>query len=170
MALEFDTAVARVRDENEAPEERPSIEFTINERDPDTDEILDRVVCHAYYPGEGKVLVLMTDVMGRRAGVAEKLAGIIDFFADVLDPDSKDYVVRRLLDDDDPFGLEDIQPIVFGLVEEWGGRPTKSPSDFAPSRKTGGRNSTPRTSKSTSSGSRSTASSTRRTRTSSRAS
>lgn len=170
MALEFDTAVARVRDENDTPEDKPSVMFTVNERDPDTDEILDRVECHAYYPGEGQILVLMTDVMGRRAGTAEKLAGIIDFFTDVLDPESKDYIVKRLLDPEDPFGLEEIQPIVFGLVEEWGGRPTKLPSDYASSRKTGGQKSTPRTSKRTSSGSRTTGSSTRSTRSSSRAS
>lgn len=169
MALEFDTAVARVKDENEQDEREP-IEFTIVERDPDTEEVLDRVVCHAYPPGDGQVIVLVTDVMGRRSNTMQKLAGIIDFFVDVLDEESRDYITKRLLDPEDPFGLEEIEGVVWGLVEEWGGRPTKQPSDFAPSRKKGGQRSTPRTSKSTSSRSRSTGSSTRSTRSTSRAS
>lgn len=156
FAVEFDTAVARVRDPEE--QEEAPVEFTVVERDPDTEEILNRVTCHAYDPGEGQIVILLTDVMGRRTNNAEKVAGIIDFFTDVLDPESKAYIVGRLMSRDDPFGMVEIEKIVYGLVEAWGGRPTKLPSDFAQSRKTGGQRSTRRTSKSTSSASRRTAS------------
>lgn len=155
--MEFDTAVARVRDTDEDQEEAP-IEFTVVERDEDTEEVIRRVKCHAYNPGEGQIVILLTDVMGRRTNNAEKVAGIVDFFTEVLDPESKQYIVRRLMDRKDPFGMADIEEIAMGLVEEWGGRPTKQPSDFAQSRKTGGQRSTRRTSKSTSSASRRTAS------------
>ena len=154
--MEFDTAVARVQAEGET-EETP-FSFTIVERDPDTDAVLNRVECHAYQPAEGQILVMIADVMGRRSSMTDKVAGIIDFFTDVLDDESKDYIVGRLLDRHDPFGVADIQPIVNYLVEEWGGRPTVQPTDYLPSRKPGGQSSTRRTSKSTSSGSRRTAS------------
>ncbi|HEY5419337.1 MAG TPA: hypothetical protein VIL10_01265 [Marmoricola sp.] len=153
--MEFDTAVARARVEDE---EEVAYPFTIVERDPDTDAVLDKVVCHAYHPGDGQVIVLIADTMGRRSSTSDKIAGIIDFFTDVLDDESKEYIVRRLMDRRDPFGLADVEPIVFYLVEEWGGRPTKQPSDFSRSQKVAGQKSTPRTRKSTSSASRRTAS------------
>lgn len=161
--MEFDTAVARVRADDEPAEEAP-YEFTIVERDPETDAVLDKVVCHAYQPAEGQWIVMITDVIGRQANFGHKIAGIIDFFTEVLDEPSKEYIVSRLLDRHDPFGVAEIEPIVFWMMEEWSGRPTKSPTDFAPSRKTGGRSSTRPTSKSTSSASRRTASSTRSSR------
>ena len=164
----FDTAVARVLTEGEevAPVEYP-FDFDIVERDPETDDVIDTVKCYAREPGEGEIIILMTDVLGRRADDSHKLAGIIDFLTDVLDETSRHYVVGRLLDIRDPFGLADLMPILDWMVETWSGRPTRQPSDYLPSRKTGGRNSTRPTSKSTSSGSRSTASSTRPTPTSS---
>lgn len=156
--MEFDTAVARVLAEGEEPEAKESLTFTIVERDPDTDEVIDRVECTAYKPNEGQIVILMADVMGRRATLVDKVAGTIDFFTDILDEPSKEYIVGRLLDPDDPLGLTELQPIINHIVEEWGGRPTKQPTDYSPSRKVAGRSSTPRTSKSTSSRSRSTVS------------
>lgn len=156
--MEFDTAVARTLAENEEPEAREGLTFTIVERDPETDEILDRVQCTAYKPTEGQVVILLADVMGRRATLVDKIAGAIDFFTDVLDEDSKTYIVGRLLDPADPLGLNELQPIINHIVEEWGGRPTKQPTDYSPSRKVAGQSSTRRTSKSTSSRSRSTVS------------
>lgn len=158
LAVEFDTAVARALAEGEEAEVKETLTFTIVERDPDTDEILDKVECTAYKPNEGQIVILMADVMGRRATFVDKIAGTIDFFTDILDQPSKDYVVGRLLDPDDPLGLTELQPIINHIVEEWGGRPTKQPTDFSPSRKPGGQRSTRHTSKSTSSRSRSTAS------------
>lgn len=155
--MEFDTAVARVRTADEAPEVAPFV-FTIVERDPDTDAVVDRVELRAFEPAEGQFVVMVTDVLGRKSNMSSKISGIVDFFTEILDEPSKEYVVGRLLDRDDPFGVSDLQPIIEWLIGEWSGRPTKSPTDFAPSRKTGGQSSTRRTSKSTSSASRRTAS------------
>lgn len=145
---EFETAVAATRQEDE---EYP-IEFAVLEiSDEDDSDEINRVVCRARYPGEGEVIMLIADAMGRRSSVPEKVAAIIDFLVSVLDEESATYITNRLLDYRDPFGISDVEPIVFALMEEMGGRPTKQPSDFAPSRKTGGQKSTRTTRKSTSS-------------------
>lgn len=153
---EFETAIAASRAE---PDDYP-IEFAVIEigEDDDGEPTRERVVCHARHPGDGEVVMLIADAMGRRSSLPDKVAAVIDFLINVLDAESVDYITGRLLDPADPFGIEQVEPIVFALVEEMGGRPTKQPSDFAPSRKPGGRNSTPRTRKSTSSGSVRTAS------------
>jgi hypothetical protein len=169
MALEFDTAVKRAATPEEREDREPDVTFVVHEIDED-DNVVNSVECHAFRPAEGQVLVLLADTIGRRAKPSDKVAGIIDFFVDVLDRESHEYIVDRLLDPEDDFGFENISEIAFGLVEEWGGRPTKRPSDFAPSRKKGGQRSTRTTSKSTSSRSRSTGSSTRSTASTSKAS
>jgi len=158
MALEFDTAVARVLAEDETPEEQPTIEFYVNERDEESGEVVDRVLCHAYEPYEGAVIALMADATGRRSQVTDKVSGMVDFVMDIVDEPTKNYLTRRLLDREDPFGGTELAEIALGLIGEKAGRPTRQPSDFAPSRKTGGQSSTRRTTKSTSSASRQTAS------------
>lgn len=154
---EFETAVARASAENEEQETGHSFGIVEIGEDEEGNETREVIPCTAYYPGDGALVMLMADTMGR-ADIGMKLAGIINFLADCLDDESKDYITGRLLDRHDPFGLEEITPIVWWLVEVFGGRPTKQPSDYAPSRKTGGQSSTRRTSKSTSSRSRSTVS------------
>lgn len=154
-AVEFDTAVARVQAEDS--EEEVSYSFTINEVD-EKGNVVNSVECHAYAPEDGNIMMLMADLVSRRAGIAQQIAGLVDFITDVLDEESRDYIVRRLMDRTDPFGITDLRGIVDYLMEEWSGRPTKQPSDYLPSRKVGGQKSTPRTRKSTSSVSRRTAS------------
>lgn len=101
----------------------------------------------AQYPGEGQIVMLMA-ANGRRSGVTDRVAGIIDFFMGVLDEADFHYIEQRLMDRTDPFGAAEIEAIMRYLVEEWGGRPTKQPSDFASSQKSTGRKSTRPTSKS----------------------
>lgn len=153
--MEFDTAVASLTREDE--EVYPFTVVEIGE-DEDGNEVRRKVECRALQPEEGQLLVFMADGMGRNSGLPEKTAAMVNFLVDNLDEESKAYIVGRLMDRSDPFGAEQIKDIVFWLIEEWGGRPTKQPSDFAPSRKTGGQSSTRRTTKSTSSASRRTAS------------
>lgn len=155
--MEFDTAVRRSQVEVDEDE---VIEFTIVEVDEDEDgeEIRRKVKCRAYKPAEGQVMLLVADMMSRRSDLGSQMAALVDFLTDVLDDESKTYVVNRLMDRDDPFGITELEPIVEYLVEAWGGRPTKQPSDFSPSRKRTGQRSTARTTKSTSPRSRSTAS------------
>lgn len=163
MGLEFETAVVR-REAGAQPQERgPATVFKVAEYDSETDELIEVVECNAYNPGVDAIVMLMADATGRRQGNSQKAVGVIDFFFSCLDDAANDYIYKRLVDPDDPLGVEEVSGWVMSLIQEWGGRPTKQPSDFAPSRKTGGRKSTPRTSPSTSSRSRSTASSTRST-------
>lgn len=110
---EFITAVA---EEIEAGEEDKGITFKIDDRE-----------MVAYRPQDGQVAFLMARI-GRHSNSQEKLAGIIDFFVEVLGKSDKDYIVNRLLSRDDPFGFTQVTEIMEFLMEEWGGRPTKSSS------------------------------------------
>lgn len=158
---EFETAAAVVA--AEAAGDEVVFDFQIKEfgpdpDDPDNEVLVKTVVCHAFQPSEGQFMMLMADTQARSRSMGERLAAIIDFVIEVMDDESQAYITGRLMDRHDAFGLADIEPIAEWLIEEWGGRPTKQPSDFAPSRKTGGQRSTPRTRKSTSSASARTAS------------
>lgn len=164
MALEFETAAKRKLAEGEVVDRGPATLFKIAEYEDGEDTPVQVVECEAYYPGEAAIVLLMSDATSRRNTNAVKAAALIDFFFSCLSDETNDYIYRRFMDQDDPLGVVDLREIVFGLIEEWGGRPTKQPSDYAPSRKVSGQSSTRRTSPSTSSRSRSTGSSTRSTR------
>jgi hypothetical protein len=110
-----------------------------------------------YPPAEGQLAVLMAST-SRHTSVSEQIAGIINFFVEVMDGPSHAYLVGRLLDRNDPFGLNEVTEIMGWMVEEWSGRPTQPSSGSTRSRSSGGRRSTPRTSPSISSGSPLTAS------------
>jgi hypothetical protein len=97
--------------------------------------------CTAYKPGDGQLAVLMA-ATGRHSSQQEQVAGIINFFASVLDDESNAYVVARLLNRKDPFGLEQVQEIMEWLIAEWSGRPTKSSPASTPSQQTTGQRST----------------------------
>lgn len=118
---EFITAVA----EKQAggPE---SITFTIGKTDVDEDgvETVTKRDITAHPPKEGQIALMMAR-MGRHSSSSDKVAGIIDFFVEVMDQADHDYVVGRLLDREDPFGFNDVTQISTWLIEEWGQRPTK---------------------------------------------
>lgn len=147
---EFDTAVQEAYDETEGLADDGST-FKINERAKDG-TLVRSVECTYYRPTPEQVAMLMSS-LGRHTSHQTQLAGAIDFFVAVLDEDSHAYIVDRLMNRNDPFGLEDVEPIIMEMVEEWTGRPTQPPSGSTQSRSNGGRKSTPRTTKSTSSGS-----------------
>lgn len=114
--------------------------------------MIDDHECRCYKPTDGQLAVLMASI-SRSTNWTDKVAGIINFFVEVLDADSHTYVVGRLLSREDPFGIYDVEAIIEWMVEDWTGRPIQSPSGSTSSRGNGGRRSTPRTRKSTSSGS-----------------
>lgn len=70
-------------------------------------------------PKDGQVALMMAR-MGRHSGTNDKLAGIIDFFVGVLDEADHQYVVERLMDGNDPFGINDVTEVMTYIVEEWG--------------------------------------------------
>jgi hypothetical protein len=141
---EFVTAVQTM--ENEQEEEELPNEFA-----------LDGVLCKFYQPQDGQVAVLMAST-GKHSSEQEQVAAFINFFVGVLDDDTHTYIVSKLLNRKDPFGLAEVQEILEYMMEVWSGNPTQSFSASTPSPKPVGRRSTPRTTKSTSSASRSTGS------------
>jgi hypothetical protein len=126
---EFTTAIEKA----ESQDEEATLEFNI-----------DGVLCHAFHPGDGQLAYLLAST-GRHSTGQEQIAGLINFFVAVLDDDSHTYVVNRLLDRKDQFGLEQVQAIMEWMVAEWSTRPTKSPSGSTPSPPSTGRSSTEKT-------------------------
>lgn len=123
MAKEFITEV----EEKVAGGAQP-VEITLGKKTGETNEdgtpVIERrnVLCHP--PKEGQVAMMMAR-MGRHSSTPDKMAGIIDFFADSLDESDHQYVVDRLHDNDDGFGISTVTQIMQYLLEEWGKRPTK---------------------------------------------
>jgi hypothetical protein len=141
---EFVTAV-QTMENDQGTEEEPN-EFS-----------LDGVLCQFYQPQDGQVAVLMAST-GKHSSEQEQVAAFINFFVGVLDDDTHTYIVSKLLDRKDRFGLAEVQEILEHMMEVWSGNPTQSFSASTQSPKPVGRRSTPRTTKSTSSASRSTGS------------
>ena len=129
----------------------------IEEKPPHPDDLdvpllfkLDGRECRAYKPNDGQLAMLMAS-LGRHSSDATKLAGVIDFFVTVMDDESHQHVVDRLLSRDDTFGLEQVTDIMMWMIEEWTGRPTQPLSVSTSSPGSGGQKSRRRTTKSTSS-------------------
>lgn len=126
---EFITAVEAVEAEDE---------------DLGTPFMVDGVECRAYAPSDGQLAMLVVSI-SKRSSQHEKIAGIINFFDSTLDEESREYITDRLLDRTDPFGVVQVEEIIEFLIEEWTGRPTKSPSGSTRSQRPGGQKSTRRT-------------------------
>jgi PhoPQ-activated pathogenicity-related protein len=103
--------------------------------------ILDGKELRYYAPAEGQYMVFMAST-SRHASNNEQVAGVVNFFIGLFDDESQTYLTERLMDRKDPFGIDMINQILDAMVEEWTGRPTKSPTASSRSPKTGGRKST----------------------------
>lgn len=106
---------------------------------------VDGVLCRAYRPNDGQIAVLMATTSAKHLSEAEMVAGVINFFVAVLDDDTHNYLVTKLLDHKDKFGINEVQEIIQWMIEEWSARPTQSSPGSTPSPPKGGRKSTPRT-------------------------
>jgi hypothetical protein len=102
----------------------------------------------AYKPTEGQFALLMM-AMGRHASNTDQFGGIVEFFINMLDAPSQQYVLERMMVRDRTIPLEHIVEILEWMIEEWGGRPFRSPSVSTSSRRNGGRKSTAATPAST---------------------
>lgn len=127
-----------------ADEDDPFEEFQIE--DPSSPD--GTVTLRYYLPDDGQLALLLSAV-GKHASVMTQIAGAIDFFTAVLEEDSRSYVVERLMDRRDPFGLEQVTEIMEWMTEEWVARPTQRSSESSQSPPTAGKKSRPRTTKST---------------------
>jgi hypothetical protein len=105
---------------------------------------LDGQEMRAYQPTDGQFALLMM-AMGKHASNTDQAAGVIDFFINVLDKPSRQYVMDRMASRDNRIPIADVIEILEWFIEEWGGRPTQSPSASTSSRRSGGRKSTART-------------------------
>jgi hypothetical protein len=124
---EFVTAVKQAHEDDDAED---GMEFTV-----------DGVTCKCYRPQDGQLAILMA-ATGRHSSEQEQVAGFINFFCATLDDESSSYIVSRLLDRKDPYGLDEVQEVMEWMIEEWTGRPTKPSSGSTRSQRTGGRKST----------------------------
>jgi hypothetical protein len=127
----------------------------IEQQHPDDEDVpllfkIDDHECKAYMPTDGQIAMTMAS-LGRHTSDMTKMAGVIDFFVAVLDEDSHNYVVNRLMDREDPLRLEKVEEVITWLMEEWSGRPTRLPSVSTRSQPSGGQKSKRTTTKSTSS-------------------
>lgn len=97
----------------------------------------------AYEPDEGQFAVLMATT-GRGTSDSDRIAGFINFFVNILEPRSADYITGRLLTPSfvDPFGIEEVEQIMDWLSTEWTGNPTPESSASTPSPSTDGQRST----------------------------
>lgn len=92
-------------------------------------------------PTSGQLALVMVGASDV-ASESESIAASINFFFGLLNRADEKYLRRRLFDRDDPFEIDQIAEVVEYAIEEWFGRPTKSPSDFLPSQRGSGKKST----------------------------
>lgn len=136
--LEFTTDLKAKTEEQEAVE-ADVIEFKV-----------DGQILRAYPPTASQIAVAVAGT-GKRVPFERKIQTVVDFFVRILDDEDAAYVTERLLDRSDPFGLEQIEQIMKGLMEEWSARPTQPSSDSSATPPTTGSSSTEATPQSTSS-------------------
>lgn len=94
-------------------------------------------------PTEGALAVLLAASAGLMPDM-EAAANFINFFFSLVDDKDSRYLRQKLFSEEDPFGMEEIKDITMWLIEEWSARPTKSPSDYMQSQRSGGQKSTQR--------------------------
>lgn len=102
---------------------------------------VDGVMCTAFRPGDGQLAIFMA-ATSKNSTTEESVAGIINFFSSVLDDDSNTYIVSRLMNRKDKFGLPQVDEIMRWLISEWSARPTRQPSGSTPSPESTGTSST----------------------------
>jgi hypothetical protein len=92
-------------------------------------------------PTTGQIAVTLAG-SSEMATDSELAAAQINFFFSLLEKRDATWFRRRLFDRSDDFDIETIGEIVEYLMEQWSARPTKQPSDYLPSQRSGGKKST----------------------------
>lgn len=139
---EFITQAEAAVDEAEG-EEPGLVTFKCTKKDT-KGNVIDERTMTAHHPGDGQLGALMATT-ATWSDNSEKVAGTLNFFVSVLDDDDHTYIVNRLFDRRDKFGIAEVTEILAHLIEEWTGRPTVELSGSTPSRSPAGRKSTRRT-------------------------
>lgn len=149
----FEVAIDYELDKQNEDVDEDAIQFTIPDLPPrhlpDDGWQQTYTTCTAYMPTEAQFAYLLGET-GRHTKMNTQIAGVIDFFNSILDADSSAYIAGRLLDRQDPFGVDQVQQILTSLAEQWTGNPTGSRSGSTGSPKRSGQSSKRRTPVSTS--------------------
>ena len=119
-----------VFDAQEAEGEADSIELTLN----GTTHIV-------YRPTTGQTALMMASFSDENDGSAG-MAGILAFYKDIMEPEGYLAIKALLRDPRVPDSLEQVMELTEQVIEAFTGNPTKQPTDYLPSRQSGGRSST----------------------------
>jgi hypothetical protein len=90
-------------------------------------------------PTTGQLALFINRGAGRSGRGIGAVTGILEFFSDITDEDNWQ-MLKDLLRDGLDIGV--LAEISTYLIGEWSGRPTRSPSEPSPTRRTTGRKST----------------------------
>lgn len=129
--MQFITAADEADELDEG--DKPDLHFKIDDRE-----------VTAYYPGDGQIAIFMATTASF-ASRHEMVAGTMNFFVSVFDEDTHSWIVSRLFDRKDLFGVKQVTDITRWLMQEWTGNPTVELPDSTQSRQPAGRKSTRRT-------------------------
>ena len=91
------------------------------------------------YPPTGAQLALAMAAQGSHSSMSDRMAGLMDFLAGILDDKGMERFRVRLQDRDDPFDMDTVEAVILWLTEEWAARPTQSGSGSRSSRRSSGR-------------------------------
>jgi hypothetical protein len=138
---EFLIAADRAEDEPDDTPDPVVVRLVTPGKTEDEEDKVHELTMH--YPGDGQLAAWMA-TSANFTTLEEKVAGTVNFFTSILEEHDHSYIVARLYDRKDDFGTRHMTDLLKHAMEEWGGRPTKQPSDFAPSRRSGGQRSTRR--------------------------
>lgn len=85
-------------------------------------------------PPTASQFALFMASQSERRDISDRIAGVVDFFDDMLANDEmRRRFQKRLLDRDDPMSFDVVSDVMDGLMEEWMDRPTMSGSDSSSS-------------------------------------
>lgn len=125
---EFATAVSEAFGE-ESEEEHPWV-IKLDDRE-----------MRFYRPTDAQFAMYMA-ATGRFASDNQRMAAMIDLFVNVFEPEDQAYLIDRMSSRANVLPLQTVQEMIEYMVEEWTGRPTKSPSVSSRSPRNGGQKST----------------------------
>lgn len=92
-------------------------------------------------PKTGAIAYLAARLSSSRSKPGD-MAKFINHMVDLMDEDTQEAVEERLFDPDSNFDIDELMDLWSRIVEDEGGRPTKSPDDSSKSPPSGGKNST----------------------------
>lgn len=108
---------------------------------PDITFTVDGYELVARAPGPGQMTLLLAAV-GDTITDQQSVADSINWLFSLLEGEDRRHLKVRLLDNEDPFGAEEVAAILQYLIEEWSGKDSDKRSDSRSSRSRTGARST----------------------------